>query len=57
VLLNKEGETNLYHLRHFLLFTSQNALLNQLCLMSSKHPNIVVLGEKSLQPLFDTNIL
>jgi hypothetical protein len=45
VLLNKKGETNLHHLSHFLLFTSQNAFLVQLCLMSSKQLRMSLLGE------------
>jgi hypothetical protein len=30
VLLNKKGETNLHHLRHFVLLTSRNTFLVQL---------------------------
>jgi hypothetical protein len=45
VLLKKNGETNLHHLRHFLLITSQNAFFVQLFFMSSKHLRISAFAE------------
>jgi hypothetical protein len=45
VLLNKKGERNLHHLRHFLLFTFQYECLVQLCFKSIKHLRISSFGE------------
>jgi hypothetical protein len=53
VLLNKKGETNLHHLRHFLLFTSQNAIWVQTCFMSNKHLRISSFAENHVsRPYF-----
>jgi hypothetical protein len=48
VLLNKEGETNIHNLRHYLLFTFQHAFLIQPCFMSSKNLRISSFGENNV---------
>jgi hypothetical protein len=45
VLLIIKVKKTLHHLRHFLLFTCQNAFLVQTCFMSSKHLRLSSFGE------------
>jgi hypothetical protein len=52
LLLKKKGETNLHHLRQFMLFTSQNALLVQLRFMSSKHIPVSLFGESHVSSTY-----
>jgi hypothetical protein len=57
VLLDKKDEWILHHLRHFLLFTSQNAILVQIWLMSSKHIRISLFWESHVSRPCSAQIL
>jgi hypothetical protein len=45
VLLNRKGETNLHHKRHYLLLKPQNVFLVEQCFMANKYLRISSLGD------------